>query len=295
MNIFKKIRKRLTYTEVTPLYYTEGLQDAYSGISVAGGSLRGKHVVVTGGTGGIGFAIAKRYLDEGCDVTITGRNKGKLESSLKRLETANNMGQVDYAIMDQLSSTSVNDALRAMFKKEIDIWINCAGIFTDVDKQRRFRSVDKQTYINVMDTNLKSVKLICESLAEHWLSTQKKGQIINIDSICGLYPSYGQTPYGLSKIQVASLTRQLSVQYTGKVIFACVFPGSVSTLMGNKKIGDNISSMGTMLTRHIAMPEEIAAVVAFLSSPAGRKVNLFNTGGGESLCVRELVNEEPDV
>lgn len=273
MNIFKKIRKKLTYTEITPLYYTKGLQDAYSGVSVAGGCLKGKHVVVTGGTGGIGFAIAKRYLDEGCNVTIIGRSKEKLESSLKRLKTVNYLGKADYTIMDQMNPTSINDALRDLLKKGIDIWVNCAGIFTDGDKSRRFRSVDKQAYIDVMDTNLKSVKLICELLAEHWLSIQKKGQIINIASICGLYPSYGQTSYGLSKIQVASLTRQLSLQYKGKVIFTCVSPGSVATAMGNKKIGDNISSKGTMLTKHIAMPEEIAAVVAFLSCPAGRMVD----------------------
>lgn len=273
MNIFKKIRKKLTYTEVSPLLYTTGLQEAYSGKSVAGGSLRGKHVVVTGGSGGIGLAIAKRYLDEGCDVTITGRSKEKLKSSLERLETAM-QGKAGYVVMDQLNPTSINDALgNILEKEEIDIWVNCAGVFTDSDKTRRFRSVDKQTYTNVMNTNLKSVKLICESLAEHWLSTQKKGQIINIDSICGLYPSYGQTPYGLSKIQVASLTRQLSVQYKGKVFFTCVSPGSVATAMGNKKTGDNISSKSTMLTRHIAMPEEIAAVVAFLSCPTGRMVN----------------------
>lgn len=279
MNIFKKIRKKLTYTEVTPLCYTEDLQEAYSGVSVAGGSLRGKHVVVTGGTGGIGFAIAKRFLDEGCDVTITGRSKEKLESSSKRLENGDCKGKVGYAVMDQMNSTGINNALGDILKNEIDIWVNCAGIFTDVDKSRRFRGVDKQTYTDVMDTNLKSVKLICELLAEHWLSTQKKGQVINIASICGLYPSYGQTPYGLSKIQVASLTRQLSIQYKGKVIFTCVSPGSVSTVMANKKTGDNISSKGTMLTRHIAMPEEIAAVVAFLSCPIGENVNLFNTGG----------------
>lgn len=273
MNIFKRVKKKLTYTEVTPLYYTAGLQKAYSGTSVTGGHLKGKHVVVTGGTGGIGFAIAKRYTAEGCHVTITGRNKEKLEASLKQLEM-NKQRKVDYVIMDQLSSSSIKDALRNILNtNEIDIWVNCAGIYTDTDKSRRFRSVDKQTYTNVMGTNLKSVKLICELLAEHWTSAQKKGQIINIASICGLFPSYGQTPYGISKVQVANLTQQLSIKYKGNVIFHCVSPGSVATSMGNKKTGDNISSKGSILTRHIAMPEEIAAVVAFLSSPAGIRVN----------------------
>lgn len=273
MNVFKKIRKKLTYTEVSPLPYTPGLQDAYSGTSVAGGLLKGKHVVVTGGSGGIGLALAKRYLDEGCNVTITGRNKEKLESSLKQLET-DIQERVDYTIMDQMSPTSIKNSLKSMLdKNDIDIWVNCAGIFTDTDKSRRFRSVDKLTYTNVMDTNLKSVKLICNLLAEHWMSVRKKGQIINIASICGLFPSYGQTPYGISKVQVASLTQELSIKYKGKVIFHCVAPGSVATSMGNKKTGDNISTKRAILTRHTAMPEEIAAVVAFLSSPAGMRVN----------------------
>ena len=276
MNIFKKIRKKLTYTEVSPLPYTPGLQEAYSGTSVTGGCLRGKHVVVTGGTGGIGFAIAKRYLDEGCYVTIAGRSKEKLESSLKQLDPSE-LGKVDHVIMDQLNPSSINKVLKNLFdEKDVDIWVNCADICTDTDKSRRFRGVDKQTYSSVMDTNLKSVKLICELLAERWLSIKKKGQIINIASICGIFPSFGQTSYGISKVQVASLTQQLSVKFRGKVVFTCVSPGSVATIMANKKIGDNLSRKGTMLTRHVALPEEIAAVVAFLSSPAGRIVNNSN-------------------
>lgn len=277
MKIFKKIRNKLTYTEVSPLFYTIDLKEAYSGRSVAGGYLKGKNVVVTGGTGGIGFAIAKRYFDEGCNVTITGRNKERLESSLKQLDP-NEIGKVDYVIMDQLNPSSINKVLKNLFdKKDIDIWVNCAGIYTDTDKPRRFRSVGKQTYTNVIDTNFKSVKIICELLAEHWISVQKKGQVINIASICGLFSSFGQTPYGISKTQIISLTQQFSLQYKGKVTFTCVSPGSVATSMGNKKMGDNISNKGTILTRHIALPEEIAAIVAFLSSPAGIKINNFTS------------------
>ncbi len=283
MSIIKKIRKRLTYTEVSPLFYTKGLQDAYSGTSVAGGYLKGKHVVVTGGTGGIGFAIAKRYLSEGCNVTIVGRNREKLESSLRQLESTAK-GRVDYAIMDLSNPFIYKNVLRDMLGKyAIDIWVNCAGIFTDVDKSKRFRGVDKYTYSNVMDSNLKCVKLICDLLSEYWLSKQKRGQIINISSICGLFTSYGQTPYGISKAQLATLTQQLAIKHKGKIIFTCVSPGSVATAMGDKKIGDNISSKRTMLTKHIAMPEETAAVVAFLSSPAGTMVNnstsLFSKSG----------------
>ena len=78
MGILSSLKRRLNYVVVKPLLYHQEVADAYSGTSVVDGKLKGKTVVVTGATGGIGRAIVKHFLLEGCQVIIIGRDIEKL-------------------------------------------------------------------------------------------------------------------------------------------------------------------------------------------------------------------------
>jgi len=78
MGILSSLKRRLNYVVVKPLLYHQEVAEAYSGISVVDGKLKGKTIVVTGATGGIGRAIVKRFLLEGCQVVIIGRDIEKL-------------------------------------------------------------------------------------------------------------------------------------------------------------------------------------------------------------------------
>lgn len=272
MNILKKIKNKISCVTCSPLLYDEHLKSAYSGTSIVGGTLKNKNVVVTGGASGIGLAIAQRFLLEGCNVTITGRNEGKMASAVSMLRR-DEAQSLQYVILDNLDEDSLKKRVSALVSDcHIDIWVNCAGVFTDVDRAKRFRSVPEDVFRNVVDTNLKSTYLISSLVAETMLSSSLYGQIINIASICGMSPCYGITPYGISKAGVIALTQKLKEKYRDKVVFNCVAPGSVATAMGHKKINDNISALGTKATRHIALPEEIASVVAFVSGPVGKYI-----------------------
>jgi len=270
MSILKKMKSKLSTTVCSPLFYGVNLKKAYSGTSIVGGLLKNKTVLVTGGASGIGLAIAQRYLLEGCNVIISGRNEAKLQAAVSELEK-NETQSLLYEIVDNLDAKALEKNIPSIIERHsIEIWINCAGVFTDVDRAKRFRSVPCDVFENVFNTNLKSTYLISCLVADSMVERSINGQIINIASICGLSPCYGVTPYGLSKTGVIALTRELKEKYRNKVIFNCVAPGSVATSMGHKKINDNISALGTKATRHIAMPEEIASVVAFISGPIGK-------------------------
>lgn len=272
MNILEKIKSLMTYEDVRPLIYDSNLQKAYSSTSVTGGTLKGKTVVVTGGTSGIGYATAQRFLNEGCNVIITGRNIDKLKGSVINLKH-DNTTSLDYIVIDQLNPQMVeNGVTEAFTKTKVDIWVNCAGIFKKSDRKRQFRGIDSDTYFEVINTNLKSTILASKRVAEKMIENNIDGIIINVASICGYSNHFGHTPYGISKTGVIEYTKLLAEEYLGKVSFVGIAPGAVATRMGDKGFGKSLSG-GTSVTKHTAMPEEIASVICFLSSSTGRLLN----------------------
>lgn len=134
--MFAEIRARFRYKKILPLIYDEGLRDAYTGVSVAGGQLAGKTVLVTGGTGGIGKALAIRFMAEGCHVIISGRDEKRLLDTISYLRTKVMDGDVRYITMDQSDEGSIRSAVDGLKKLEayIDILINNAGIYTEADR-----------------------------------------------------------------------------------------------------------------------------------------------------------------
>ena len=156
MSILSKIKSLFTYVDIKPLIYDEHLRQAYCSTSVTGGTIKGKNVVVTGATSGIGYATAQRFLSEGCNVILTGRNENKLKEAVGSL-TYDNSSQVSYIVMDQLNPSSVkNGVVQAFTISPIDLWVNCAGIFKKTDRSRKFRGITADTFFEVVNTNLKS-------------------------------------------------------------------------------------------------------------------------------------------
>lgn len=272
MSIIDKIRKALSYREIRPVIYSEELRCAYSGTSIVGGCLKKKTAVVTGGTSGIGFSTAQRLLDEGCNVVITGRNKEKLEETIGKLNHKHDTS-LSYVVIDQLAPDSIKKGVQNVFEAtKVDLWINCAGIFKDSDRERKFRGLTPDVYYEVVNTNLKSTVLMTRMVADEMAARDIKGQIINVASICGFTNHFGYTPYGISKAGVIEYTRLLANHYEGRVIIEAVAPGSVATRMGATGFGKNVAGTNGV-TKHVALPEEIASVIAFMASPTGVYLN----------------------
>lgn len=270
--MFNKLRKNLSYTTILPLIYTDKLSEAYLTPSVAGGTLQGKTAFITGATGGIGNAVCFRMAAEGCRLIISGRNENNLNKVKESICSKYPSVEICYAIMDQKDKTSIKNCIEYLKKNSYpDILINVAGIYTDVDKKRKFRDVSKEEFQNVWSTNYLGIVEFTNHVAEEMTNRDIKGCIVNISSICSVFPRFQYTPYGMSKSALTQFGLELNKRFPALNI-KTVLPGSVATNMGNLKLGDNISRKCNILY-HPALPEEIAALVAFLCSDVGNKIN----------------------
>lgn len=287
MGIISKIKSKLTYTEVAPLIMDDKLRNAYQTSSVVGGCLKGRIAFVTGATSGIGLAIAERLLNEGCSVVISGRNVEKLDKAIAELKRRARIAPgaiIDKVKMDQYNPDDIKTCMNALFKKySVSIVVNNAGIFGKKDQRGEFRSVTEQEYFSTIDVNLKSTILIAELAAKEFAS-KGRGNILNISSICAFSRNHYYTPYGISKTGITYFTKQLSEQYRDKgVIISSIAPGSVATVMNHSKVNDNISD--THPLRHVIIPEQIAALVAFMIGNVG----VFLMGEVKKACSTEDV------
>ena len=169
MGIISKIKSKLSYKEVTPLYMDDLLRDAYQTTSVVGGSLKGRIALVTGATSGIGFAIAERLLGEGCRVIISGRNVQKLQTAvaeLKRRSCKANDDTLSTLLLNQYDAEAVRNSVDGLFSTApVSIVINNAGFLGEKDHRCEFRSVTEEEYFRTIDVNLKSTILISELAA----------------------------------------------------------------------------------------------------------------------------------
>lgn len=261
----RKIFNRFKRTDwrLRKLTYTEQLKDSYSVGSVVGGELLGQSVLITGASGGIGLAMARRFLVEGCKVILSGRTETKLQQASSYLRQKG-FSNVEYVVIDQLNDTELWTKSQNVFEKyDINILINNAGILKKTDRDGRFRCIKDEDYLPGMDTNLKSSLVLSNSFAEYCKRERIVGHILNTSSVCGLFDSMGMTPYGISKAGVIELTKQ--VAFACKDIVTCnsIAPGSVATIMGDLHTGSNIESFSTS-NHHVTMPEEIASLAALL-------------------------------
>lgn len=265
--MLKRISEAFKQETIVPVEYTNELRQSYLSTSVTSRNLNGKTVIITGANGGIGTALCLRFAKEGCNVLFTVRTEQKKEYVINNLRKEFSEGNYKGFVLDICDTVSINSFVRTISKYKIDILINNAGVFTNVDKKRAFRAVTKKEFCDVLNTNLIGMIELTQHIIPQMPET---GSIINISSICSLYSRYQYTPYGISKSGVTSYTKKLREKYPKMNIHA-IAPGSIATNMADKKLGSNLSYKSNYLKR-IILPEEISALCAFLSSQYGEKI-----------------------
>ena len=239
--------------------------------------LKDKNVLITGGSSGIGLAIAKKCLSLGAKVTITGRNIDKLNNVSTELKNPN-LFTVEWDISkNDTVDKKVNEVIKKMGK--IDILVNNSGIYSP----KSFFDTDEELFDNIMNTNLKGLFFTTKAIAKYFINNNIKGKIINISSVRSIQ---GTTePYGISKWGVRGLTSGLAKELIKHgIVVNAVAPGMTATGMNNIKIEENATN-NSALDNRIATSEEIAEIAVFLASNAANHIigQTIVCDGGETL------------
>lgn len=187
------------------------------------GLLRDQGVIITGGTRGIGKAIARALLDEGAKVLVTGRSQESIDKVLAELDNDSMHGMVA-DVCDEATTAKVFAFAQKTFGR-IDALVNNAGVALG----GAVHKLPLERFQQVLDINLTGAFLYSRE-AFRVMKEQGGGRILNIGSISSQVPRFGSVPYTTSKFGLQGMSRALAVE--GRdigIMVSCLHPGAVAT------------------------------------------------------------------
>ncbi|MPQ43899.1 3-oxoacyl-[acyl-carrier-protein] reductase [Clostridium tarantellae] len=242
--------------------------------------LKEKVAIVTGGTRGIGRAIAIKLAQLGANIVINYRSSDKEAEEVKELIKSFGVDVVCVKcdISDFEEAKKLIDECKNKFGK-LDILINNAGITKDTLVLR----MKEEDFDNVINVNLKGT-FNCSKHASAIMLKQRSGKIINLTSVVGVVGNAGQANYAASKAGVIGLTKSLAKEFGARGINVnAVAPGFIKTDM-TAVLSDTIKEevAKNVPLKKLGEPEDIANLVAFLASDSASYITgqVINVDGG---------------
>ena len=253
--------------------------------------LSGKNVLVTGGSSGIGRAIAVRFAAEGCHVAVNYYSgEEDADATLSQMRQASATAGIKAGTLKDMkvqADVSKENNVAAMFEQVIstlgglDILINNAGM----QIQAPSHEIPIEKFDKMIDINMKGAFMCAQKAIAHFLETKKPGIIVNDSSVHELIPRPRYVGYTMSKAGMQAMTRTLALEYARDNVRINSFaPGATLTPINPWK--DDPTKKAD-IESHIPMgrsglPEEMAAVAAFLASDDAAYITgqtLFVDGG----------------
>jgi NAD(P)-dependent dehydrogenase (short-subunit alcohol dehydrogenase family) len=242
------------------------VQKINAGITVNAASqqLKGKKILITGGSQGIGYHIAKRYIAEGAEVVIVGRNADKLMQVSKELGC-----QYIACDLTQIQDLSSLVTKSAEMLGGLNGLVNNAGV-CNIDNG--FLNVTEQSYDEQFTLNVKSPFFLTQAFVQYCVDHNvESAGIVFITSERGLYPD--DAPYGMTKAAIGNIVAGIARRFALKGIHCnAIAPGVTADTIMHPELYDDAYLKGAVGKRYI-MPDELADVAVYLMSDASKCIS----------------------
>ena len=225
--------------------------------------LAGRRVLVTGGTRGIGYAIANAFLEQEAEVHVTGTK-----------EVGKGPHGSIYHSCDFKNTGSLENLCYKVQQLKIEVLINNAGI----NKTSAFAELSPEDFLNIQQVNLYSPFRLIQAVLPRMLS-KKWGRIVNIASIFSIVSKEFRAPYSASKFGLDGMTAALAAEVAKSgVLVNSVAPGFIETELTRKVLGEKgMREMADKVPiRRMGKPEEVARLVLWLASDENTFVSAQN-------------------
>ena len=213
-------------------------------------NLVGRIAIVTGGSSGIGRAICKALVGEGCKVVNISRRREDKGGSIP-------IDSIPGITTEICDVKNIRRLQRIILSSKPDILVNNVGILPLTD----FLEQEESDYYEIMDTNLKAAIFATQAFL---IVNRGNGSIVNISSTSGLKADPDTPIYGASKAALVSFTESIAGQYGDRVTCNCICPGFTDTLLVQEGPGIPQSEINKVPMGRVGKPEEVAEVVIWI-------------------------------
>ena len=256
--------------------------------------LSGKVAIITGAARGIGFGIAKKFAENGCQIVFNvHRELKEYENGLEKVQSIEALGVKCHVVRADVSNSKevkklVDEAVSTFGK--IDILVNNAAY---APHPKPIVDIPEEEWDTVLAVNLKAAFLLCKEVGPY-MKKARSGKIINVSAVSGLVPLINDVHYNSSKAGLNMLTRDVALEFAPfNVNVNCICPGIIVTELtetlvpegvGNQEFFDSFAKRNVPMQR-VGYPEDTANTALFLASELSSYITgeIISVAGGVPL------------